>query len=55
MRSARTWTALKDYPDRTTAVDTPYGPYADDFPALQHKIGPFKPIEAFYAKLKGSK
>lgn len=46
----------KDYPDRTTKpVDTPYGPYADDFSALQHKIGPFKPIEAFYAKLKGSK
>lgn len=46
----------KDYPDRTTKpVDTPYGPYADSFPVEQHRLGPFKPIEAFYAKLKGSK
>ena len=41
----------KDYPDRTTKpVDTPYGPYADPFPIEQHRLGPFKPIEAFYKK-----
>jgi thiosulfate dehydrogenase len=46
----------KDYPDRTTKpADTPYGPWADPFPAEQHKLGPFKPIEAFYAKLKAAK
>lgn len=46
----------KDYPDRTTKpVDNPYGPYADPFPIEQHRLGPFKPIEAFYAKLKSGK
>ena len=46
----------KDYPDRSTKpVDTPYGPYADSFAIEQHRLGPFAPIEAFYAKLKGSK
>ena len=46
----------KDYPDRTTkSADTPYGPYADPFPIEQHRLGPFKPIEAFYAKLKSAK
>lgn len=46
----------KDYPDRSTKpVDNPYGPYADSFPQEQHKLGPFKPIEQFYAKLKGGK
>lgn len=45
----------KDYPDRATKpVDNPYGPYADPFPIEQHRLGPFKPIEAFYAKLKNS-
>lgn len=43
----------KDYPNRATKpVDSPYGPYADPFPIEQHKLGPFKPIEAFYAKLR---
>jgi thiosulfate dehydrogenase len=43
----------KDYPDRATKpVDSPYGPYADPFPIEQHQLGPFKPIEAFYAALK---
>jgi len=43
----------KDYPDRTTKpIDNPYGPYADPFPIEQHRLGPFKPIEVFYAKLK---
>jgi thiosulfate dehydrogenase len=46
----------KDYPDRSTKpVDNPYGPYVDPFPIEQHRLGPFKPIEVFYAKLKGSK
>ena len=46
----------KDYPDRTTkSADTPYGPYADPFPIEQHRLGPFKPIDAFYAKLKSGK
>ena len=45
-----------DYPDRTTKpVDTPYGPWADPFPAEQHKLGPFKPIEAHYAALAAAK
>jgi thiosulfate dehydrogenase len=39
----------RDYPDRKTKpVDTGYGPYADNFPLLQHQFGPFAPIEAFY-------
>ncbi|RKS53738.1 thiosulfate dehydrogenase [Gillisia mitskevichiae] len=39
----------KDYPDKKLKpVSTPYGPYADDFSADQHKYGPFKPIIAFY-------
>lgn len=44
----------RDYPDRATKpVDNPYGPYADPFPIEQHRLGPFKPIEAFYAKRRG--
>jgi thiosulfate dehydrogenase len=35
----------KDYPIRLQKpIDSPYGPYADDFPAEQHKLGPFGPI-----------
>jgi len=38
-----------DFPDRKLKpVSTPYGPWADDFSALQHKYGPFKPIMDFY-------
>lgn len=38
-----------DFPDRTLKpVSTPYGPWADDFPAEQHKFGPFPPIIDFY-------
>jgi thiosulfate dehydrogenase len=41
----------QDYPDRTTKpVDSPYGPWADPFPAEQHRFGPFQPIEAYYKK-----
>jgi thiosulfate dehydrogenase len=37
----------KDYPVRTQKpVDAPYGPYADGFPAAQHKYGPLGPIRA---------
>jgi thiosulfate dehydrogenase len=37
----------QDYPVRTQKpVDAPYGPYADGFPAEQHKYGPFGPIRA---------
>jgi thiosulfate dehydrogenase len=30
--------------------DHPFGPYADGFPELQHKLGPFKEIVSFYKK-----
>lgn len=44
-------TLERDYPDRTTKpVDSPYGPWADPFPADQHRFGPFGPIEAHYKK-----
>ncbi len=42
----------QDYPDRTTKpIDSPYPPYADDFPRDQHRFGPFAPIRAYYANL----
>ncbi|HEX5024514.1 MAG TPA: c-type cytochrome [Agriterribacter sp.] len=35
----------KDWPDRSKKpFDHPFGPYADDFKAEQHKFGPYKPI-----------
>jgi thiosulfate dehydrogenase len=38
-----------DYPDRTTKpIDSPYPPWADPFPAGQHKYGPFGPIREYY-------
>lgn len=40
-----------DFPDRTKKpVSTPYGPWADDFSAEQHKFGPFPPIIDFYKR-----
>jgi thiosulfate dehydrogenase len=43
----------RDYPDRATKpIDNPYGPFADPFPIEQHRLGPFKPIEAFYEQLR---
>ena len=37
----------RDWPDiRKKPVDHPFGPYADNFPAKQHKYGPWLPIEA---------
>jgi thiosulfate dehydrogenase len=39
-----------DYPDRAKKpVDSPYPPWADDFPHQQHRLGPFGPIRAYYA------
>lgn len=36
----------RDYPDRTTKpIDSPYPPWADPFPAEQHRFGPFGPVE----------
>lgn len=35
----------RDFPDRSRKpVDAPFPPYADDFPAEQHKYGPFAPM-----------
>jgi thiosulfate dehydrogenase len=37
----------EDFPIRLQKpIDTPYGPYADGFPAEQHLLGPFVPIRA---------
>jgi len=37
----------EDFPIRLQKpIDTPYGPYADGFPAEQHLLGPFGPIRA---------
>ena len=38
-----------DFPNRKLKpVSTPYGPWEDDFPAEQHKYGPFLPIVEYY-------
>lgn len=40
-----------DFPNRKLKpVSTSYGPWADDFPAEQHKYGPFLPIVEYYKK-----
>jgi thiosulfate dehydrogenase len=42
-----------DFPDRVAKpVDTPYGPYADGFSEVQHKYGPFGPIETEDRRLR---
>ncbi len=42
-----------DFPDLTRKpVDSPYPPYADDFPHGQHRLGPFGPIRAYYESLR---
>jgi thiosulfate dehydrogenase len=42
----------RDFPNRLQKpIDTPYGPYADDFDPEQHKLGPFQPIRASVKKL----
>ena len=43
----------RDFPNRLEKpVDTPYGPYADDRSAQQHKFGPFQPIRDAIKKLE---
>jgi thiosulfate dehydrogenase len=44
----------KDFPELVQKpVDAPYGPYLDGFGVEQHKYGPFAPIRAALARLKG--
>jgi thiosulfate dehydrogenase len=44
-----------DYPDLSRKpVDSPYPPYADNFPQQQHLIGPFEPIREYYRGLEQS-
>jgi len=46
----------KDFPNKMQKpVDAPYGPYVDDFPADQHKYGPFEPIRAKLRELAEAK
>jgi thiosulfate dehydrogenase len=46
----------KDWPDISKKpVDHPFGPYADPFSEDQHKMGPFKPIDAFQKSKVNSK
>jgi len=46
----------KDFPIKMQKpVDAPYGPYVDDFPAEQHKYGPFGPIRAKLRELAAAK
>ena len=35
--------------------DHPFGPFADSFPDIQHKLGPFQPIVDFQKKMKEQK
>lgn len=45
-----------DYPDLTKKpIDSPYPPYADEFPQEQHQYGPFQPIKEYYANLEKDK
>lgn len=38
-----------DFPDKSRKpVSTSYGPWVDDFPPEQHKLGPFPPIISYY-------
>jgi len=44
----------KDFPDlKLKPVSTPYGPWADNCPAEQHKYGPYPPIKDFYKEVHG--
>jgi thiosulfate dehydrogenase len=46
----------KDFPNKMQKpVDSPYGPYVDDFPAEQHKFGPFDPIRARLKEIAAAK
>ena len=45
-----------DYPDKKLKpISTPYGPWEDKFPAIQHKFGPFPPLIKFYKEKYGLK
>jgi len=45
-----------DYPDRKLKpLSTPYPPYADEFPEVQHKYGPFGPLRDYYRDQYGLK
>jgi thiosulfate dehydrogenase len=45
----------RDYPDLAEKpADTPYGPWAVDFPPEQFRFGPFGPIEAALAELRAA-
>lgn len=46
----------KDWPEMAAKpFDHPFGPYADSFPASQHKFGPYKPISDWIKKHRKSK
>lgn len=46
----------KDWPNISKKpIDHPFGPYADGFSEIQHKLGPFKPIADARKKLKEEK
>ncbi len=46
----------KDWPKIAgKPVDHPFGPYADNFTEIQHKFGPFKPIDDFKKVAKKKK
>ncbi len=46
----------KNWPDISKKpVDHPFGPYADTFPAQQHKYGPYQMIEAVQTKKTSTK
>jgi thiosulfate dehydrogenase len=46
----------RDYPDPSLKpVDNTYGPFADDFPLDQHRLGPFAPIEEYYKARRQTK
>ncbi|WP_026967542.1 c-type cytochrome [Algoriphagus terrigena] len=43
----------QDWPDISKKpIDHPFGPFADEFDESQHKLGPFKPIQAARAEPK---
>jgi thiosulfate dehydrogenase len=45
--------APRDWPDISKKpIDHPFGPFADSFDEKQHKFGPWKPIQEFYATKK---
>ncbi len=43
-----------DFPNKLKKpLSTPYGPYADPFPALQHALGPYAPLVEYYKTTHG--